>query len=84
MAVTTTDYFNTKAAQKHPESQTYIHYVEQALTESVSIEEQTDGPTRRWIYVPEEDKYLRVIVEPDGETVHNALFDRNFKRRMEK
>ena len=34
-----------------------------------------------WIYIPEEDKYMRVVVEPDGETVHNAFFDRDFPRR---
>ena len=28
--------------------------------------------------IPEVDKYLRVVTEPDGETVHNAFFDRRF------
>ena len=27
----------------------------------------------------EAGKYLRVVTEPDGETVHNAFFDRRFK-----
>jgi len=26
-----------------------------------------------------EDQFLRVILLSDGETVHNAFFDRNFK-----
>ena len=26
-----------------------------------------------------EDKFLRVILLADGETVHNAFFDRNFR-----
>jgi hypothetical protein len=26
-----------------------------------------------------ESRYLRVILLPDGETVHNAFFDRGFK-----
>ena len=29
--------------------------------------------------IEEEDKFLRVVLLPDGETVHNAFFDRNFK-----
>jgi hypothetical protein len=40
---------------------------------------QTDGRIRRWAPVPEaEDRYLRVVLLPDGETVHNAFFDRRF------
>ena len=77
----TTPYFDRATPRKHPEAITYTHYVEQALTQWVAIETQPDGRTRRWVYVPEEAKYLRVIVEPDGETVHNAMFDRQFKRR---
>ena len=41
---------------------------------------QTDGRIRRWAKIPEEDdKYLRVILLADGETVHNAFFDRTFR-----
>jgi hypothetical protein len=33
----------------------------------------------RWIQVPEmENRYLRVILLEDGETVHNAFLDRRF------
>jgi hypothetical protein len=40
---------------------------------------QADGRIRRWIQVPEmENRYLRVILLADGETVHNAFFDRGF------
>lgn len=40
---------------------------------------QADGRIRRWAAVPEaEGKYLRVILLPDRETVHNAFFDRGF------
>lgn len=34
---------------------------------------------RYWAFIEEVDKYLRVVVEPDGETVHNAFFDRRFR-----
>ena len=41
---------------------------------------QADGRIRRWAQVPEmEGRYLRVILLADGETVHNAFFDRGFK-----
>jgi hypothetical protein len=40
---------------------------------------QADGRIRRWAPIPEMDnRYLRVILLSDGETVHNAFFDRRF------
>ena len=40
---------------------------------------QADGRIRRWCLVPEmENRYLRVILLLDGETVHNAFFDRGY------
>jgi hypothetical protein len=34
----------------------------------------------RWTLVPEaENRYLRVVLLEDGEMVHNAFFDSNFK-----
>ena len=40
---------------------------------------QEDGRIRRWAAIDEaEGRYLRVILLPDGETVHNAFFDRSF------
>ena len=40
---------------------------------------QTDGRVRRWAAVSDaEGRYLRVILLPDKETVHNAFFDRRF------
>jgi hypothetical protein len=42
---------------------------------------QSDMRIRRWGYIPEEGRYLRVVLLPDGETVHNAFFDRSFRER---
>jgi len=40
---------------------------------------QADGRIRRWAAIPEaEGRFFRVILLPDGETVHNAFFDRGF------
>jgi hypothetical protein len=37
---------------------------------------QMDGRIRRWARIAEmENRYLRVVLLPDGETVHNAFFD---------
>ena len=41
---------------------------------------QQDGRIRRWAQIDEMDgRYLRVILLPDQETVHNAFFDRTFR-----
>jgi hypothetical protein len=34
---------------------------------------------KNWQRIREANKYLRVIVLEDGETVHNAFFDRTFR-----
>jgi len=40
---------------------------------------QADGRIRRWVKISEmENRFLRVVLLPDGETVHNAFFDRRF------
>ena len=40
---------------------------------------QLDGRIRKWGFVEEMNKYLRVILLEDGQTVHNAFFDRSYK-----
>ena len=41
---------------------------------------QADGRYRRWVQIPEAgDRWLRVIVLADGETVHNAFFDQGME-----
>jgi hypothetical protein len=40
---------------------------------------QEDGRVRRWASIREaEGRYLRVVLLPDRETVHNVFFDRSF------
>lgn len=41
---------------------------------------QRDGRIRHWARIDEmEGRYLRVVLLPDGKTVHNAFFDRGYK-----
>jgi hypothetical protein len=54
-------------------------WIEQAIRSPVKEVAQADGRVRRWTLVPEvENRYLRVVLLADGETVHNAFFDRQF------
>jgi hypothetical protein len=40
---------------------------------------QSDGRIKKWKYIEDVGKYLRVILLEDGETVHNAFFDRGYR-----
>jgi len=40
---------------------------------------QPDGRSRHWVWVESHHRWLRIVIEPDGETVHNAFWDRGFK-----
>ena len=54
----------------------WIQYV---IDHPVKEVTQKDGRIRRWARIDEmERKYLRIILLPDGETIHNAFFDRSF------
>lgn len=57
-----------------------LEWIERAIQSPVREVIQQDGRIRRWAFVAEaEGKYLRVVLLPDGETVHNAFFDRGYK-----
>lgn len=41
---------------------------------------QADGRLRCWRRIPEADgRWLRVVLLEDGQTIHNAFFDRGFE-----
>jgi len=46
-------------------------------------EVQSDGRIRKWGWISEESKFLRIILLEDGETVHNAFFGRSFKETQQ-
>jgi len=54
-------------------------WIEFVIDNPVKVEVQSDGRIRKWAKITEVNKYLRVILLDDGETVHNAFFDRVFK-----
>jgi len=56
-----------------------MEWLEHVLNNPERIQIQDNGRIRHWAFIPELGKYLRVITEPDGETVHNAFLDRRFR-----
>ena len=57
-----------------------MKWIEKVISNPIKEERQKDGRIRKWGQIPESgNKYLRVVLLPDGETVHNAFFDRAFR-----
>lgn len=54
-------------------------WLAEVVANPLHVEMQPNGRIRHWAYIAELGKYLRVITEPDGETVHNAFPDRGFR-----
>ena len=57
-----------------------MEWIEQVYEFPEHEQTQADDRKRKWGYIKEVDKYLRIVVMADGETVHNAFFDREFKK----
>ena len=77
----TTRYFDEQVVRKRP----YIEreWCAEVIARPIRSEVQPDGRVRFWGIVtgPGEagPRYLRVVTLADGETVHNAFFDRGFR-----
>jgi hypothetical protein len=57
-----------------------VEWIEQVIENPAREVIQADGRIRRWAPAEEMDgRYLRVVLLPDGEAVHNAFFDRSFE-----
>jgi hypothetical protein len=77
----TTRYFEEQVLRKRP----YISrsWCTDVLASPIRRDIQEDGRIRFWgkVLIPGEarDRFLRVVTLNDGETIHNAFFDRNFQ-----
>jgi hypothetical protein len=57
-----------------------VEWIQHVITHPAREVIQADGRIRRWARIEEMDgRFLRVVLLPDGETVHNAFFDRSFE-----
>ena len=56
-----------------------LEWIQRVVEHPVKEVVQRDGRIRRWALIPDVGKYLRVVTEADGDTVHNAFFDRRFR-----
>lgn len=76
----TTRYFEEQVLRKRPHIRR--EWCMATLADPLRREAQADGRYRLWFEVRDtpdgKSRMLRVIVLEDGETVHNAFFDRDF------
>jgi hypothetical protein len=74
----TTKYFD--AMRQRPDRATIeMSWIEFTISHPQAEQIQSDGRIRRWAAIAEcEGRWLRVVLLSDGETVHNAFFDRRF------
>ena len=78
----TTRYFDEQVRRKRP----YIHlaWCSDVITDPLRREVQPDGRVRYWggvqLQGESTPRILRVVTLADGETVHNAFFDRGYRR----
>ena len=75
----TTQYF--RYTRQRPDRVMILdEWIERVIQNPLRKERQADGRIRCWARIPEMgNRALRVILLEDGETVHNAFFDRSFK-----
>jgi len=74
----TTQYFDY--TRKRPDrNQIKEEWIKAVIDNPEKVHIQSDGRIRKWARISEVGKYLRVILLEDGETVHNAFFDRSYK-----
>jgi hypothetical protein len=76
--VKTTQYF--QYVRRRPDRAAIRdEWIRQVIQCPIRTETQSDGRIRKWARIHETGKFLRVVLLEDGETVHNAFFDRSFK-----
>ena len=73
-----TQYF-LYTRQRPDRSNIKDEWIEFTIKNPVQTEIQSDGRIKKWAKIENEGKYLRVILLEDGDTVHDAFFDRSFK-----
>lgn len=73
-----TRYFVEQVLRKRPYIK--VEWCRRIIDQPIRREIQPDGRIRFWGVVPElGGRALRVITLADGQTLHNAFMDRNFK-----
>ena len=76
-----TDYF--RHTRERPDRSVIADgWIEHVINNPEHEEIQADGRIRRWARISDfRNRALRVILLEDGQTVHNAFFDRDYEEK---
>jgi hypothetical protein len=75
----TTHYFDT-IRLRPDRAAIRASWIVRAIATRTHEHVQADGRIRRWARIEEAGgRWLRIVLLADGETVHNAFFDRGFE-----
>ena len=74
--IKTTNHFELRVLER-PEINR--EWCKRALTNPIRVQLQENGRIRYWAFISEIGKYLRVVTQTEGETVHTAFLDRRFR-----
>jgi hypothetical protein len=78
----TTPYFSEQVLRKRPYLR--LEWCAAVRDQPIRREVQPDGRIRHWGVVVDardgRERVLRVVTLEDGETIHNAFFDRGFRK----
>jgi hypothetical protein len=74
------DHFERFRGYRLDRADITIEMYERVKAGPMKREDQDKGRTAYQGYVPEKDRYLKVVVEPDGEEIVTAHWDRGFRR----
>ena len=73
-----TQYF-LYTIQRPDRAKIKMSWIKETVKNPDHVEVQSDRRIRKWKKIKDKGKFLRVILLPDGETVHNAFFDSGYK-----
>ncbi|HTB42065.1 MAG TPA: hypothetical protein VK741_00470 [Acetobacteraceae bacterium] len=74
-----TRYYDQVVAARPDRAHIHAADVLYAMARPAHTMQQPDGQWRHWAWIVRRGPWLRVVIEPDRETVHNAFWDRGFK-----
>jgi len=84
LSIETTDYFRRSVMEDPDRADITVEMCEGIVSAAEYTNQQDNGLWQIWGYVPEVDRYIRVITSADRETLINAFKDRNFTRRRKR
>jgi len=80
MGMKTTKYFD-HVRRRPARAMITDAWISEVVDSPIETVVQADGRFKKWAFIKDAERYLRVILLEDGETIHNAFFDRGYTEK---